>query len=116
MSNQDCLFCKITAGEVPSNIVYEDNDIIAINDINPSAPVHILIIPRKHIASLNELGQEDLALMGHIQIIASRLAREFGIAEKGYRLVNNCGKWGGQDVLHLHYHLLGGRELGWPPG
>lgn len=116
MTKLDCIFCKIGAKEIPSSIIYEDEQIMAFKDINPSAPVHILIIPKKHIASFNEVTEDDEQLLGHIQFIASRLAADMGAAEQGYRLVTNCGKWGGQDVLHLHYHLLGGRELSWPPG
>lgn len=88
---------------------------MAIKDINPAAPVHMLIIPRKHIASLNDVGREDIELLGQIQLLASHLANKAGTAGQGYRLVNNCGEWGGQAIFHLHYHLLGGREMGWPP-
>lgn len=112
----DCLFCKMVAQEIPVKIVYEDDKLIAIEDINPAAPVHILLIPREHISSLNDITEDQLELMGHIQMAAAGLARKLGIAADGYRLLNNCGKWGGQDVLHIHYHLLGGRQLGWPPG
>lgn len=112
----DCLFCKIASKEIPSEVVWEDSQLIAIKDINPVAPTHILLIPKKHIVSLNEVTDEDKELMGHIQITAAKLAKDFNIAEDGYRLVNNCGEQGGQTVLHIHYHLLGGRHLGWPPG
>lgn len=112
----NCIFCKITAKELGAKIVYEDEKIMAIEDINPVAPVHILIIPKKHILSLDALTDEDLNLMGHIQLTASKLAKQLGIAENGYRLVNNCGEWGGQTVFHIHYHLLGGRPFAWPPG
>jgi histidine triad (HIT) family protein len=110
-----CLFCKIISKEIKSDIVYEDDRLLAIKDINPAAPVHLLIIPKMHIASLKEVSIEDVDILGHIQLLASRLAEEFGIAEQGYRLVNNCGEWGGQSVFHLHYHLLGGKQMGWPP-
>lgn len=112
----DCIFCKITAKEMNAKIVYEDEKIMAIEDINPVAPVHILIIPKKHIASLDAVADEDLELMGHIQLTASKLAKKLGINENGYRLVNNCGSGGGQTVFHIHYHLLGGRAFAWPPG
>ncbi|NLB88335.1 MAG: histidine triad nucleotide-binding protein [Syntrophomonadaceae bacterium] len=112
----DCLFCKIAAKEIPAEVVLEDEHLIAIKDINPVAPVHILLIPKKHIMSLNDVTDEDKELMGHIQITAAKLAQDLNIAENGYRLVNNCGEQGGQTVLHIHYHLLGGRHLGWPPG
>ncbi|NLX01263.1 MAG: histidine triad nucleotide-binding protein [Syntrophomonadaceae bacterium] len=112
----DCLFCKIAAKNIPSKVIYEDEMLIAIEDINPSAPVHVLLIPKKHIASLNDIGDTDKSLLGHIQVIAAQIAKEQKIAKDGYRLVNNCGTMGGQEVMHLHYHLLGGREMLWPPG
>lgn len=112
----DCLFCKIVTGEIPAALVYQDDKIIAINDINPAAPVHVLLIPREHIASLDDINEKHSELLGHIQLTAAKLAKELNISEQGYRLVNNCGIWGGQTVLHLHFHLLGGREFGWPPG
>ncbi len=111
----DCLFCKIVSKQIKADIVYEDDRLLAINDINPAAPIHLLIIPKTHVASLNEVGIEDVEMLGHIQLLASRLAQESGIAESGYRLVNNCGEWGGQSIFHLHYHLLGGKQMGWPP-
>jgi histidine triad (HIT) family protein len=112
----DCLFCKIVAKEIPAKTVYEDDKLIAIEDINPAAPVHILIIPREHIDSLNDVTEENIELLGQVQLAAAQLAGQMGIAGQGYRLVHNCGEWGGQDILHIHYHLLGGRQLGWPPG
>jgi histidine triad (HIT) family protein len=111
-----CIFCRIAAGEIPSAIVHQDDQCIAFRDIEPRAPVHILIIPRRHIASLTDLTGEDVALVGHLQWTASRLAEAENIAESGYRVVVNCGDDGGQTVPHLHVHLLGGRHLGWPPG
>ena len=111
----DCLFCKIGAGEIPSETVYEDDDLIAISDINPQAPLHLLIIPRKHIASLDASSPEDEALLGRILLRTRELAREHGVAA-GYRVVNNCGSSAGQSVFHIHVHLLGGRAMGWPPG
>lgn len=116
MADNDCLFCRIAAKQIPSKIIFEDDDLVAIEDINPAAPVHILLIPRDHRSSLNEVTEADQGLLGHIQITASALARQLNIADNGYRLVCNCGMDGGQTVLHIHYHLLGGRELGWPPG
>jgi histidine triad (HIT) family protein len=107
----DCIFCKIVTGEIPSDIVYENEEIIAFRDINPQAPVHIIIIPRDHIASLSDLSQSDSALVGRMVMVANKLAKDEGIAEKGYRLVINCGKEGGQLVPHLHLHLVGGRKL-----
>ncbi len=112
----DCLFCRIVSGEIKPQMVYEDEQIIAIRDINPQAPVHILIIPRKHIATTNDLHTEDTALIGHIVLMATRIAREEAIAEQGYRTVFNCNSAGCQAVYHLHLHLLGGRQFGWPPG
>ncbi len=115
MSVPDCLFCKIVNKEIPSEIVFEDDKCIVIKDINPAAPLHLLIIPKIHIVSLNEIQNNHVELLGNIQLLASRLAHDLGIADAGYRLVNNCGEWGGQFVLHLHYHLLGGKQMGWPP-
>jgi histidine triad (HIT) family protein len=112
----NCLFCKIIAGDVPAKIQYEDDKVIAFEDIHPQAPVHILIIPRLHIATCNDLSPETAYLMGDMAIAASRLAKEKGINENGYRLVTNCNGAAGQTVFHLHTHLLGGRNLSWPPG
>ncbi|MBQ2889885.1 MAG: histidine triad nucleotide-binding protein [Clostridia bacterium] len=112
----DCLFCKIIKGEIPSNKVYEDDAVFAFRDIEPQAPVHILIIPKEHIASANELNDENSAIVGHIFSVAAKIAKSEGIAEGGYRIVNNCGADGGQTVGHLHFHMLGGRSLTWPPG
>ena len=111
----DCIFCKIANKEINSDIVYEDDRVVAFNDINPHAPVHILVIPRKHIVGVAEARDEDAELMGHLQLVAARLAKEKGVAE-GYRIVVNSGPLAGQSVMHLHYHLLGGRRLNWPPG
>ncbi|HCF50867.1 MAG TPA: histidine triad nucleotide-binding protein [Syntrophomonas sp.] len=116
MNAADCIFCKLAAQEIPSKIVYQDDDLIALEDINPVAPIHILLIPRKHIPSLNEAGLDDAAWLGRLQLAAAKIAQDQGIAANGYRLVNNCGEWGGQTVRHVHYHLLGGRNLQWPPG
>jgi histidine triad (HIT) family protein len=112
----DCLFCKIAAGEIPSNIVYQDDTVVAFRDINPQAPQHILLIPRCHIESMATLTAEDGPMLATIYATASRLARELGIAKTGYRFLTNVGPDAGQSVFHLHFHLLGGRPLGWPPG
>ena len=107
----DCIFCQIVAGEVPTEILCQDEEVIAFRDINPQAPTHLLIIPKKHIPSLTHLSEEDVPLIGHMVNAAGQLARKEGISENGYRLVINCGQWGGQLVPHLHMHLIGGREL-----
>lgn len=112
----DCLFCKIINGEIPSSKVYEDELVYAFEDINPSAPVHVLIVPKVHIASIEEMEEEHINLIGHLHLVASKIAKENNIDESGYRLLTNVGKDGGQSVFHLHYHLLGGRSLQWPPG
>lgn len=112
----DCIFCKIANKEIPSAIVYEDEDAIAFRDLNPEAPVHILVIPKKHIASLNDATAEDQALLGKLLLTVQKIAAEQGIAEDGYRVVTNCGAQGGQTVPHLHFHLMGGREMLWPAG
>ena len=112
----DCIFCKIAAKEIPASVLYEDNGIIAIADINPVAPVHILIIPKEHISSLLEINENHQVLLGKMQLMAAKLANEAGISDSGCRLVCNCGEDGGQTVSHLHYHLLGGRKMQWPPG
>lgn len=112
----DCLFCKIAAGEIPSAKVYEDEKVLAFRDIEPQAPVHILIIPKEHIKCANEINEENSSIVGHIFCVAAKIAQQEGIAEDGYRIVNNCGEGGGQTVGHLHFHMLGGRALAWPPG
>ena len=111
---KDCLFCKMVAGEIKPNVVYEDDIIFAFRDINPQAPVHILIIPKTHIATLNDL--QDPALAGHLLQTAANVAAQEGLAEQGYRTVVNCNKHAGQEVFHLHLHILGGRQMRWPPG
>jgi histidine triad (HIT) family protein len=113
--NAECLFCKIAAKQIPSKIVYEDDDIFAFEDIGPQAPTHILICPRKHFASLNDATREDQALLGKLQLVAADLARKLNLLE-GYRTVLNNGRGAGQSVFHLHLHLLGGRAFRWPPG
>jgi histidine triad (HIT) family protein len=112
----DCLFCKIVKGDVPAKVVYRDDLVLAFNDINPQAPQHMLIIPQKHISTLNELTPEDNELVGHIVQTAKMLAKESKVADDGYRLVMNCNASAGQTVFHVHAHLLGGRKLTWPPG
>jgi histidine triad (HIT) family protein len=112
----DCLFCKIAAGQIPAKTVYQDERVLAFRDINPQAPVHVLVIPRKHVASLNHISAEDEALMGWLTLVAQKIARDEGIADSGWRAVLNTGKDGGQSVSHVHLHVLGGRPLGWPPG
>ncbi len=113
---EDCLFCRIAAGEIPSRKAYEDETVLAFYDISPAAPVHILVIPKKHIQSVNNLTEQDGELLGHMFEIVARLAREAGIADDGYRVVTNIGQAAGQSVPHLHLHLLGGRDMTWPPG
>ena len=116
MSTGDCLFCKIIAGEIPSGKVYEDDDCYAFNDISPQAPTHVLIVPRKHIDSLDRAEAGDAALLGRLMLAAAEIAREKGFAEDGYRVVVNTNGDGGQTVFHLHVHLLGGRPFVFPPG
>jgi len=108
----DCIFCKIAEGQIPSQKVYEDDQVVAFRDIQPQAPVHLLVIPRKHISSLNEASAEDAQLLGHVLLTASRVAKEAGLAEGGYRVLTNIGKDAGQTVFHLHFHVLGGEMLG----
>ncbi len=107
----DCLFCKIISGEIPSSKVYEDDMVYAFKDINPMAPVHILIVPKQHLSSMNDISAENSAVVAHIFEVAAKLAKEFGIDESGYRVVSNCGADAGQTVFHLHFHLLGGTKL-----
>ena len=112
----ECIFCKIIAGEIPSEKVHEDEAVFAFRDINPQAPTHIVIIPRKHVPSIDHLVAEDDMIVGHFVLFAAQFARSEGIAESGYRLVANCGAAAGQSVDHVHFHLLGGRQMEWPPG
>ena len=116
MSNNDCLFCRIIAGDVPSTVVLQDESAIAIRDTNAQAPTHILVIPREHIESLDDASQKDEALLGHLLRMAARIANQEGLSEGGYRTVINNGEGAGQSVFHLHVHVLGGRPLNWPPG
>lgn len=110
MSN-DCIFCKIVAGQIPSSKIYEDEHVLAFHDINPQAPVHALVIPKKHLASVNELSGEDSAMLGHVFAAIQQVAQMTGTAESGYRVITNTGRDAGQVVFHLHFHLLGGRSL-----
>ena len=114
--NGDCLFCRIVAGDVPSTIVHDDDLVLAIRDIAPRSPTHILLIPRRHIDSALDLTESDGPLLGRLFAVAAQLARSEGIADAGFRLVSNVGRWGGQSVDHLHVHLMGGRAFDWPPG
>ncbi len=111
----DCIFCKIAAGEIPAKKAYEDESVVAFYDLEPQAPVHILIIPKEHIASCAEITEENSAVVAHIFEIAAKLGKELGLGN-GYRIVNNCGADGGQTVHHLHFHFMGGRQFGWPAG
>ncbi|WP_447529295.1 histidine triad nucleotide-binding protein [Vreelandella sp. TE19] len=112
----ECLFCKIINREIPADIVYEDEHVLAFNDIDPKAPTHQLIIPKQHIATLNDIEPDHLAIVGRLQYTAARLAKEQGFAEDGYRVVMNCNAMGGQTVYHIHMHLMGGRQFTWPAG
>jgi histidine triad (HIT) family protein len=112
----DCIFCKIANGEIPSKKIYEDEKVIAFHDISPEAPIHFLVIPKEHIQSVNEISEENANIISHIFLVINKLVRELNIEKTGYRVVNNCGKDGGQSVNHIHFHVLGQRELKWPPG
>lgn len=113
---EDCLFCKIINGDVPSEKVYEDSEVYAFCDIEPQAPVHIIIVPKAHIASGNEINDDNSAVVGKVFAAAAKIAKDKGFDKSGWRIVNNCGSDGGQTVGHLHFHLLAGRNLQWPPG
>lgn len=112
----DCLFCKIIDGEIPSDKIYEDKHVFAFRDINPVAPLHVLIIPKKHISTINDVQDLDALTMGRLFLAAKNITQELGVAEDGYRTVMNCGEAAGQTVFHVHMHLLAGREFNWPPG
>jgi histidine triad (HIT) family protein len=116
MSEQDCLFCKIVAGDIPADIIFESDSALAFRDINPQAPTHVLVIPRKHIATINDLDEADRETVGDLYLAAKDIARQEGMAEEGYRAVMNCNAGAGQTVFHVHLHVLGGRPLTWPPG
>ena len=112
----DCLFCKIIGNEIPADIVYEDDDVIAFRDINPQAPTHVLVIPRRHISTINDLTEADTDVVGRMFLAAKGIARDEGLADAGYRVTMNCNEGAGQTVFHVHLHMLGGRPFGWPPG
>ena len=112
----ECIFCKILAGTIPAALVYEDDVVVAFDDVNPQAPTHTLVIPRKHVASMAELQDSDVGLLGRLMLAGNKIAAQKGIADAGYRFVVNTGGHGGQSVFHLHLHVLGGRHLSWPPG
>ncbi len=116
MSEQSCLFCRIVAKDIPAEFVHQDDSVLVIRDINPQAPIHMLVIPHEHIESLDDASQKDEALLGHLLRVAARVANAEGLAEGGYRAVINNGAGAGQSVLHLHVHVLGGRPMNWPPG
>ncbi|WP_372996702.1 histidine triad nucleotide-binding protein [Lutispora sp.] len=113
---KDCIFCKIVKGEIPCSKVYEDDKVLAFNDINPEAPVHVLIVPKTHVQSIMDLKEDEYQLIGHVFKVTSKIAKDLKVDEKGFRIVNNIGEDGGQTVPHVHFHLLGGRALQWPPG
>jgi histidine triad (HIT) family protein len=113
---KDCIFCRIVAGEIPARIVHQDEDLLAFHDLSPQAPTHVLIVPRKHLATLLESGPDDVQLLGKLQAAAVAIARSQGLDRDGFRVVTNCLEGAGQSVFHLHVHLLGGRRFGWPPG
>lgn len=112
----DCLFCKMVRREITPDVVYENDDVLAFRDINPQAPTHVLVIPKTHITSLNDIGDADAALIGKLYLAARQIASEAGVADAGYRTLINCGDDGGQSVFHIHLHLLAGRQMTWPPG
>ena len=116
MTSQDCLFCRIVDEDIPADVVYQSDAAIAFRDINPQAPTHVLIIPRRHVSTINDLNAGDEELVGNLVLAAKEIARQEGLADNGYRVVMNCGEEAGQSVFHIHLHLLGGRMLNWPPG
>jgi histidine triad (HIT) family protein len=112
----NCIFCRIASGDIPANVVYQDDQVVAFRDLNPQAPTHVLVVPRRHVATLNDLGETDAELVGRMYLAARQIAADEGVAERGYRTVFNCNAEAGQSVFHLHLHVLGGRPMGWPPG
>lgn len=114
--SEDCLFCRIVAGDVPAEVVHSDDDVVAFEDVNPQAPTHVLLVPREHVATVNDLGEAHEAMVGKLMRVAAGIAADRGLADRGYRLVMNCNAAAGQSVFHIHLHLLGGRNLSWPPG
>ena len=113
---KDCIFCRIIAGEIPANIIYQNDVFIAFHDINPQAPIHVLLIPKEHIPTINDISSNHKQKIGHILSCSGKIAKKLGIHDNGYRIVANCNADGGQEIFHLHFHLLGGRKLSWPPG
>lgn len=111
-----CIFCRVIEGSIPAKIVYQDEHTLAFDDINPQAPVHTLVIPKRHVASVQELGESDQALLGRILLTCAKIAKDKGLSDSGFRLLANTGRDGGQTVFHLHFHVMGGRHMGWPPG
>ncbi len=111
----NCIFCKIINGEIPSQKVYEDEKVLVFKDINPEAPVHILVVPKEHIESANDINEENSSIIGHIFVVIAKVTKDLGIDKNGYRIVNNCGKDGLQTVPHLHFHVFGGKTFNWPP-
>ncbi len=116
VEEENCIFCKIIKKQIPCEVLYEDDTVIGFKDISPQAPIQVIIIPKEHIDDLNCMQEDNSAIIGHIFMVAKKIAKSLGIAESGYRVVNNCGEQGGQTVQHIHFHLLGGRMLQWPPG
>jgi histidine triad (HIT) family protein len=112
----DCLFCKMVSGEIKPDTVYEDDEVLAFRDINPQAPTHVLVVPKQHVATINDLDAGTAGVVGRMLLAAAEVARQEGFSEQGYRTVMNCNEHGGQTVFHIHLHLLGGRIMGWPPG
>lgn len=112
----DCLFCKMGSGEIKPDVVFEDDDVLAFRDVNPQAPMHVLVIPKTHIATVNELDENNAGVISQMYLVARKLAQDSGVAEDGYRLVMNCNAGAGQSVFHIHLHVLGGRQMNWPPG
>ncbi len=112
----DCIFCKIIAGDIPAEIIYQNDDVLAFRDLNPQAPLHVLVIPKKHIATINDMTAGDAELVGKLYLAAQTIARQEGVADDGYRTVMNCNELAGQTVFHMHLHVLAGRAMNWPPG
>lgn len=116
MTDSECLFCKIAAGKINADVIYESDDVVAFRDINPQAPTHVLVIPKRHISTINDLKKSDSGIVGEMYLAAKEIARQEDIADDGYRAVMNCNAAAGQTVFHIHLHVLGGRQLTWPPG
>jgi len=112
----DCLFCKIRDGEIPANVIYQDENVLAFEDVNPQAPTHVLVVPKKHISTVNDLQEDDAELVGKLYLAAKKITAEAHVADDGYRLVMNCNEQAGQTVFHIHLHILAGRNMTWPPG